>query len=313
MARIKAQIEATAGEIEVLFRYLPLHLGDWITGTAGMTLEHEGAYMRFLAHLYNRGKPFPDDDTFMARVMNLSSRVWKRIKAALIDMGKIVCRNGALTNARFEIERCKRAEEMRKKAAAAEARWGQKRQSLPEVSPKFAESLPEVLTKLAETEPKKANEINETAKIVHMESVIRNPISEIRDKKVVVDCHNLADRMFEAGGVALNRAAGSLEVMSEPRGWMEQGCDLELDILPVVRLLSGRAKPGSVRQWRYFAGAVVEARDRRKTALPEAPAASQAVSSVPAWKLEVQERNRKQKETLDRLAEKWKKEESVNA
>src|SRR5688572_1550192 len=66
-----------------LFHYAQWHIDDYIAGTVGLTPELEGGYIRFLMRLYQRGKPLPDDDRFMATCMNLSIRVWKRIKDSL--------------------------------------------------------------------------------------------------------------------------------------------------------------------------------------------------------------------------------------
>ena len=145
-----------------LFLYARWSLSDYITGTAGMSLEHEGCYMRFLARLYDRGKPFPDDDKFMCAVLGLSIRVWRRLKAALISIGKISAENGTLTNARFERERRKRAEELHRKAEGAKKRWEHHRAN-QRVSPKFDESFDETSAKLDANVDEKPNEINDAA------------------------------------------------------------------------------------------------------------------------------------------------------
>jgi uncharacterized protein YdaU (DUF1376 family) len=161
---LREQIETVlSDEHETMFRYAQWHVGDYITGTLGMQLEQEGAYIRFLMRLYQRGKPLPDDDRFMATCMNLSVRVWRRVKDALISVGKIIAKSGCLTNARFEKERQQRAETMRKQAESARLRWEKeraKKESLPEVSPKFAGSLDETCPKISENIIKKVNKIN---------------------------------------------------------------------------------------------------------------------------------------------------------
>ncbi len=174
------------GDPEHLFIFAQWHIGDYIIGTQGMSLEQEGAYQRFLMRLYARGKPLPDNDGIMAAIMSLSTRVWRRIKTALIEAGKIVVRAGCLTNKRFEQERLKRAEQLRKRSLAAQTRWRMERENAAEirienvdsspkfspsltetckteapVSPKFAGSLSEVCQKLSENNQEKVNKINE--------------------------------------------------------------------------------------------------------------------------------------------------------
>jgi uncharacterized protein YdaU (DUF1376 family) len=162
-----------------LFRYVDWHIGDYITGTMGMTLEIEGAYQRYLVRLYERGKPLPDDDRFMATLMNLSIRVWRRVKEALVTSGKILLKAGYLTNARFEKERVKRAEQMVKQSESARARWAKVRaekEGLPEVSAKFAPSLPEVSPKLSANVDEKPNENNVIQITTHMPPNTQYPI-----------------------------------------------------------------------------------------------------------------------------------------
>jgi uncharacterized protein YdaU (DUF1376 family) len=126
------------------FRYLPLHIGDWLTGTEGLTFEHRGFYIDFLARLYNRGKPFPDDDRQMADIFGITIRVWKRLKAVLIEAGKILVRNCSLTNDRFEVERRRRADEIRRKSESAQARWEVSRQTSGKLPANFAETSPKL-------------------------------------------------------------------------------------------------------------------------------------------------------------------------
>lgn len=146
-----------------LFHYAQWHIDDYIAGTVGMQLETEGAYIRFLMRLYQRGKPLPDDDRFMATCMSLSIRVWKRVKDALVAVGKIIVKAGCLTNARFEKERQRRADQLRKMADAARKRHENAREvkaGSGQTSAKLPQSLPEVSPKLSANSPEKPNEIN---------------------------------------------------------------------------------------------------------------------------------------------------------
>lgn len=83
-----------------------------------------------------------------------------------------------------------------------------------------------------------------------------------------INANELFDRLADAAGVSLYPLALCLQTVSEPLGWLDAGCDLERDILPVVRALGARAKPQSIRSWAYFGPAVAEARDRRLRGLP---------------------------------------------
>lgn len=78
----------------------------------------------------------------------------------------------------------------------------------------------------------------------------------------------LSHRLFEAAGNALNRTVPTLEVMAMPRGWLESGCDLELDILPTVRALASRRPPQSISSWKFFASAIADAKASRTAPMP---------------------------------------------
>jgi uncharacterized protein YdaU (DUF1376 family) len=160
-----AEIETVlSDEHKKLFHFAKWHIEDYLLGTEGMKLEQEGAYMRFLMRLYQRGKPLPDDDRYMSTLMRLSIRVWKRIKDSLVAIGKIIVKRGCLTNARFERERQERAEQLRKQAEATRKQWERQRAEKAgnsEVSAKFEESLDEVSPKLSQNEGEKVNKNND--------------------------------------------------------------------------------------------------------------------------------------------------------
>jgi hypothetical protein len=95
--------------------------------------------------------------------MSLSIRVWRRVKEVLIGIGKILRKNGCLTNSRFERERKARAEQLQKQADATRKRWEREREekAKPEAnSAKLPENLAEVSPKLSDSTIKKTNEIN---------------------------------------------------------------------------------------------------------------------------------------------------------
>lgn len=167
---LREDVETILSDDSKLFHFAKWNIGDYVAGTVGMKLELEGAYIRFLMRLYQRGKPLPDDDRFMSTCMSLTLRVWKRVKQALVAAGKIVIKAGALTNARFEKERAARAEQLRKMAEAARKRHEdarEKRGVNEKVSPKFAQSLPEVSSKLSRNTDEKINNFNETELKTH--------------------------------------------------------------------------------------------------------------------------------------------------
>lgn len=69
-------------------------------GMMALTLEERGAYNTVLDLIYSRADELPDDDRFIAGWCNCDVRVWRRIKARLIGLGKLRVENGMLRNFR---------------------------------------------------------------------------------------------------------------------------------------------------------------------------------------------------------------------
>lgn len=76
--------------------------GDFVLGTMGMSLEEKGAYSLCLDLMYARGGAIPDDPQWLSGVCGVSTRKWNIIRARLIELGKLECQAGRLTNARAE-------------------------------------------------------------------------------------------------------------------------------------------------------------------------------------------------------------------
>jgi uncharacterized protein YdaU (DUF1376 family) len=176
-----------------LFHYVQWNLADYITGTQGMTPEQEGVYMRFLVRLYDRGKPLPDDDRFMSSIMGLDIRRWRRARTDLVAFGKIIVRAGALTNARFEKERLKRAEELQKQAEATRKYWEKRRaekatseESRAEVGAKSA-GLPRDVSEKCDEKPNEINEIDEHPNRHTRKSRVQNLKEEERKEETPLD------------------------------------------------------------------------------------------------------------------------------
>jgi hypothetical protein len=79
----------------------------------------------------------------------------------------------------------------------------------------------------------------------------------------------LSRRMFQAAGKALasEAVAPGLASMMVPQMWLDQGCDLELDVLGAVKAVAAKVKH-PIRSWDYFTPAVHEARDKRLAGKP---------------------------------------------
>lgn len=77
---------------------------DALAGMLSLTLEERGAYQTCLDLIYDRQGPIPDNDRLLAGYMGCSIRKWKALRERLLMLGKLIARDGMLTNARAEKE-----------------------------------------------------------------------------------------------------------------------------------------------------------------------------------------------------------------
>lgn len=75
-----------------------------LNGMMELDLQERGAYNTVLDLIYSRDGNLPDDDRFIAGWLRVDVRVWKRIKATLIDREKLYVEGGHLRNERADVE-----------------------------------------------------------------------------------------------------------------------------------------------------------------------------------------------------------------
>ncbi len=80
--------------------YIKFYQDDWMGGTRGFSLEQEGFYLRFIVAQWQIRGGLPDDARWIANALHCDVRTVPRMRAFLIDRGKIVCRDGFLYNPR---------------------------------------------------------------------------------------------------------------------------------------------------------------------------------------------------------------------
>lgn len=102
------------------------------------------------------------------------------------------------------------------------------------------------------------------------------------EKKLLSACNGALDNPVNCQGL-LN--------LSTPIMWLNQGCDLDADVLPTLRAV-GKVRHGRrIRSWDYFTSAVQQARDKRIAGLP-------AIPSGPATKIQLNGLSAEQREKV---------------
>lgn len=86
-------------------RFVRMYPTDWRSGCIGLTPEEEGVYIRVCAHYWETGVRLTSDDLASASRVMLDVRMWKRLKARLIQKGKLhVATDGSIYSPRAERE-----------------------------------------------------------------------------------------------------------------------------------------------------------------------------------------------------------------
>jgi uncharacterized protein YdaU (DUF1376 family) len=75
---------------------------DVLTGINGLTLEERGAYLTILELIYYHGGAIDDDERFIAGWLRVHTRVWRRLRVRLLELGKLYVNGPHLRNARAD-------------------------------------------------------------------------------------------------------------------------------------------------------------------------------------------------------------------
>lgn len=121
--------------------YYKAYPRDFIEGTVGMSFEVKAAYRLVLDMIYMRAGALPDDARYIAGVLGCSVRAWKIYRTALIEAGKIIIREGVISNFRAD----KELETQRKfqEKQAENPRGTRKNKDLPKPAFSHTESEPD--------------------------------------------------------------------------------------------------------------------------------------------------------------------------
>lgn len=247
--------------------FMRLFTSDYRDGTAQLSFELQGFYFRILTYLHD-GERVPADAVELATFLQCSPRTVRAHLPKLISIGKLYEANGELRNKRVD------------------------RDLEPTSAPIETELEPTSSPIHAEVEPNSARtppipESNQEPEIHTMEITTSTAISisipEVEtlssvepEPAALPSSADLSNRLMEACNGSLDNPVNCMGLLnvSIPTMWINQGCDLELDILPTLRAAGKKHHGKRIRSWSYFTAMVAEAKATRERGLP-------AVSSAP--------------------------------
>ena len=253
--------------------------------TSRMPFELRGAYSLLIDLYFEYGKPLPNDDKWIASGLYIDVRKWNPIRKKLFACGKLrIGADGLIHN--------ELADEL---LALRKARIDADRRS-PEATSglKYQSKSPSKYQSNSGDNFEKDNDFNDGARHSNSNSNIdngsvcgevENPSSSVLSLSAAAAMRVKRDKymqqLIEAAGNAVADPAGAPNLLnlSIPTWWIEQGCDVERDILPALRKIAARKpKPGArkIVSWEYFNNLVAENRDARMQGLKAKHEPSQA-------------------------------------
>ena len=84
--------------------------------------------------------------------------------------------------------------------------------------------------------------------------------------------------------------------MATPLMWIEQGCDLDREVIPTVEAIGRKQNGNGIRSWDYFTQPVAEAKAKREQGLPA------VTVSAPGWQNTKDEKIEKARKLREHLS-----------
>jgi len=246
---------------------------DWLEGTRGLTPEQRGVYIDCLCLIYRDDKPLPDNgadgEKRMAFALHISTRLWRSVRKALINSGKLIETPDGLINVRAQVEIGSRSVQPRVERESAA-----KNGKTPEVS----------------TCARARSQTSESDTELEREgSAVAAPPSK-------PDSKSLYERLITAANGALDNPVNCQGLLNTavPQMWLERGADLDRDVIPTLEAAGVKHCGKRIRDWSYFTGMVAETKTKRERGLPEVAAGPATGSASPFedWRSKRQRANR---------------------
>jgi len=242
---------------------------DWQKGTraAGMSFELRGFYSECLDAMWELQGQLPKDDKILAMMLGTNARLVRSLMPKLIALGKFIETAVGYYNPRMMadimgLERVAQSGPFAPVPKPTEART--------EVEPISTEVRTEIeptskIQKNTEKTTRDLDSDSEREREKEQHSYCLPPLP--------CDPKELSGKLVAAanGSIANPAAFPNLISMSTPIMWIEQGCDLDRDVLPTISAIGTKQHGKGIRSWDYFTSAISEAKARREKGLPPPP------------------------------------------
>lgn len=270
--------------------YVRMYQTDWRSGCMGLTLEQEGLYVRICMFQAEAGRRVPLDDSQAARMLNCQTKMYRRVLGDLLRLGKIKRHDDGYGNDRIEHETAAAQSASKTgNGTGGKANQGQERQG---DAPSVNDARGEIASENELNVERNSKETQEKLPVVadfskQNQCPFIEPVKEPRKIDVVDEARPCAIDLLDGLQAKLEMAAApalasvashpGLLNLSIPLMWLEEGCDLDRDVLPTIaEIARKRAGKGLITHWNYFTQAIANAKEAREAGLPEGQALAPA-------------------------------------
>ncbi len=251
---------------------------DWLTGVMYLSALERGVYITLLAMMYDAEGPIADDPKRLAKACGCTAGAYAVAMRSLMAEGKIQSENGVLFNEKAREILLDRSTRVSSAKNAAETRHSRKAEGKQEANgtvamrgtirphqPRNAVAMRADTEAEAEADTDVRRTVrNSTTSPDSLEQHLAEP-SRAPLEKLEEDLRGAADWHHNEPRLAITAPIQAL---------IDQGADLNLDVIPVVRALSSKVK--ARRGWSYFVEPIREAWQARLKAAPTAAQPSSA-------------------------------------
>lgn len=254
-----------------------------------MSFELRGAWSLLTDLFYEHGGPLPNDDRWIAIQLGCDVRKWKHIRSQLFEAGKLTVGSDGLVHnktadevlgeraVKLGVEALQKPKRRLGKGATragtdpstpATTQVGSGGGSSADLSETASDTSDGASKPPGDTRASQTPELREEKKITT--SAAAKPPAAAAGLRI--DSRELSNKLFAAcnGALASEAIAPGLASMATPIWWLEQGCDLERDVLPTLTAIGKRDHGKRIKSWGYFTEPVTAAKAAREKPLPDA-------------------------------------------
>ena len=235
--------------------YIQLFQDDLLAGMLELSAEERGAYVTMLAMMWSKGRGLRDDNQWLARMCNVSTRKFGIIKNSLIELGKIAVVDGLIVNYRA-LETHENARKSREIAIENGSKGGKKRAENMAKTAGNSQSAPSNPSDPASSSQNQSqNQLSQVSSVSSTQPHTDTP-------KPTSASSGRAHVNFMTFGCELQEIAALPSNISfvPVRQWLEAGIDPDLIRRVVENKASSQLAAGQpIRSFNYFKEAILEA------------------------------------------------------